>query len=842
MTDISRRDVLKGTIAAAAASMVPSAPADALDRLESLARDGAEAGAAPAPSPLRERLLLDADWRFLLGHAADPGPEFNGGNGNGFNKAGDLFPPSNPHFDASGWQHVDLPHDWAVDLPFVNDPALASWGFKPLGRAYPATSIGWYRKTFTLAESDAGRRISLYFDGVFRDCTVVLNGHFVCRNLSGYAPFSADISDVANYGGDNVLVLRVDASEHEGWFYEGAGIYRHVWLMKTASTHIRQGGVLVTSEITPRGATLRVVTEVGNGDVVTDRGTSVTSSARCRVVATVLDRGNRKVATARSAPFVLDRGGFHEVTLQLDVVNPSLWSPESPTLYTLVSDVERDGVIVDRDETPFGIRTIHFDARDGFLLNGKRVELKGTCNHQDHAGVGAALPDRLQYYRIERLKELGSNAYRTSHNPPTEELLDACDRLGMLVLDETRMFSSSEEGLSQLERMIRRDRNRPSVIAWSIANEEQGDQGTERGARIARAMTQLVRRLDPSRPVTAGMDQQFGLGISTVIDIQGFNYRHEKIDAWRATHPAMPVIGSETGSTVSTRGIYVTDKERGYVPAYDVGAMPWSSTAEAWWSFYDARRWLAGGFVWTGFDYRGEPTPYSWPCINSHFGLLDTCGFAKDNAFYYKAWWGDAPVLHLFPHWNWAGREGEDVEVWCHSNLDRVELFLDGRTLGARTVARDSHVMWKVPYAPGRLEARGFRGTTHVLTDVRETTGVAARIVLRPDRTAIDADGEDVSVVAVDIVDSAGRVVPTALDMVSFTVSGAGRLLGVGNGDPSSHESDRGPARRAFNGHCMAIVQSARAPGVLRVEAAASGLTPATAEITCRPARVRLGA
>lgn len=832
MTDLTRRDVLKGTLAVAAASLIPPRAAHALDRLET-ALPGDAAALASEAAAGRERLLLDADWRFLLGHAADPGPEFNGRNGNGFNKAGDLFPPSNPKFDASSWQRVDLPHDWALDLPFVDDPALTSWGFKPLGRAYPETSIGWYRKTFTLAAADAGRRISLEFDGVFRDCTVVVNGHFAGRNLSGYAPFSVDITDVANYGRENVLVVRVDATEHEGWFYEGAGIYRHVWLVKTAPTHVRQWGTFVTSDVVASGATLSIVTELDN-----DAGVA----ALCRVVSAVQAPDGRTVATSRSRQLSIAPWSPGTVRQQLHVPRPTLWSPETPRLYTLVTTVEREGTVVDRYDTTFGIRTARFDARDGFRLNGKRVELKGTCNHQDHAGVGAALPDRLQYWRIEQLKQLGSNAYRTSHNPPTAELLDACDRLGMLVIDETRMFSSSEEGLSQLSRMIRRDRNRPSVIAWSIANEEQGDQGTDRGARIAGAMTRLAKRLDPSRPVTAAMDQEFGKGISTVVDIQGFNYRHEKIDAWRAAHPAMPVIGSETGSTVSTRGIYETDKERGYVPAYDVGAMPWSSTAEAWWSFYDARRWLAGGFVWTGFDYRGEPTPYGWPCINSHFGLLDTCGFPKDNAYYYKAWWGGAPVLHLFPHWNWAGREGQEIEVWCHSNLDRVELLLDGRSLGTRDVARDSHVMWKVPYAPGRLEARGFRGGNAVLTDVRETTGPSSRIILRPDRAQIAADGEDVSVVAVDIVDSAGRVVPTALDAVTFTVSGAGRLLGVGNGDPSSHESDRGPVRRAFNGHCMAIVQARGEPGVIHVAATANGLGLAAALITCRAAPVRLGA
>ncbi|MFL5563129.1 MAG: sugar-binding domain-containing protein, partial [Gemmatimonadaceae bacterium] len=381
MTDWNRRDVLKTTLAAAAASIVPPNAAELLARAGS-----AVAFDAPATAPVgatRERLLLDADWRFLLGHAGDPGPEFNGGNFNGFNKAGDLYPPSNPKFDASDWQHGNLPHDWAVDLPFVNDPKLASFGFKPVGRSYPDTSIGWYRKTFTLVKEDAGRRISIEFDGVFRDCTVVVNGHFVGRNLSGYAPFRVDISDVASYGGENVLVVRVDATEHEGWFYEGAGIYRHVWLVKTAPLHVRQWGAFVISEPAGNNATLRVATEIDN---------EAASSARCVVVSTVLDAARRTVATARAPLATVDAWSGTTVRQTLHVSNPSLWSLETPSLYTLVTTLERDGHVVDRDETTFGIRTIRFDARDGFLLNGKRVEIKGTCNHQDHAGVGAALP------------------------------------------------------------------------------------------------------------------------------------------------------------------------------------------------------------------------------------------------------------------------------------------------------------------------------------------------------------------------------------------------------------------------------------------------------------------
>ena len=823
--------MLRSGVAAAAASLLPAGRADALETLSDAAL--AAPDDAPATGPVtRERTLLDADWRFLLGHATDPGPEFNAGNGNGFNKAGDLYPPSNPKFDASAWTAVDLPHDWAVDLPFVNDPRVASWGFKPVGRGYPETSVGWYRKTFTLPKEDLGRRVSLEFDGVFRDCTVALNGHLVGRNLSGYAPFAVDITDVATYGGENVLVVRVDATEHEGWFYEGAGIYRHVWLLRTAPLHVARWGTYVRSDVSAGRATLDVATELRNDS---------DADARCVVRSTVLDATGKAVASTLSAPLGIQRWEEATARQRLSVASPALWAPETPNLYTLVTTVERDGAVVDGYETPFGIRTIRWDAKEGFILNGRRVELKGTCNHQDHAGVGAALPDRLQAFRVEQLKAIGCNAYRTSHNPPTAELMDACDRLGVLVLDEARMFNSSEEGLSQLERLIRRDRNRPSVIAWSIANEEWADQAWERGARIAAAMKRLARKLDPSRLVTAAMDQGWkGNGTATVIDVMGFNYHHADTDAWHGAHPKVPAFGSETGSTVSTRGIYETDKARGYVPAYDVGAQPWSSTAEAWWSWYAERRWLAGGFVWTGFDYRGEPTPYGWPCVNSHFGLLDMCGFRKDNAEYYRAWWGAEPMIHLFPHWNWTGREGQEIEVWAHTNLPRVELFLNGKSLGARDVPRNSHATWKVKYEPGAIEVRGADASGRALVARRETTGPAASLALAADRPAIAADGEDVAVVFVEVQDAQRRYMPIAMDEVTFRVSGPARLLGVGNGDPSSHESDRGPVRRAFNGRCMAIVQARREPGTIRIEASAPGLAAASVEVSARPAASRL--
>ena len=736
MRKLTRRDLVKGSLAASVGAwvlppgaVVPPAESDAA---------GPSPG-TPVATVSRERLLLDFNWRFHLGHADDPAKDFGYGGGEEFAKTGEFMrTPSQPSFDVSDWRTVDLPHDWVVELPFQNDESLVSQGFKPVGRGYPATSIGWYRRVFDIPAEDHGRRLGLEFDGVFRDCLVALNGIYLGRNLSGYAPFRFDISDVANYGGSNVLLVRADATEHEGWFYEGAGIYRHAWLVKTAPVHVAPWGAFASAEVHGGAATVTVRTQVEN---------EADAAPVCRVVSTIADPAGKVVARAATPPAKVAAWSGQEFTQRIEVRSPALWSLERPQLYRLTTVIEANGAEVDRLETPFGIRSIRFDPDHGFFLNGERVELKGTCNHQDHAGVGSALPDRLQYYRVERLKGMGCNAYRTSHNPPTPELLDACDRLGMLVLDETRMMASSEEGIGQFSRMIRRDRNHPCVVAWSIGNEEWRVQGLEKGAFIAAAMKRLARQLDPTRLVTEAMNGDWGKGLSAVVDIQGFNYFVGDIDAYHRDHPHQPSLGTETASTVSTRGIYANDAVRGYVSAYDVNFPRWASTAERWWSYYDARPFLAGGFAWTGFDYRGEPTPYQWPCINSHFGILDTCGFPKDNFYYYQAWWGDAPVLHLFPHWNWPGKEGQEIEVWCHTNLERVELFLNGTSQGAQDAKKDTHVMWKVPYAPGVLEARGSKGGQVVLTATRETTAAPAQIQLVADRPRIAADGEDVAVV-----------------------------------------------------------------------------------------------
>ena len=823
----TRRALLKSGIAATATVITPEL-AFASSKGE-VADDPSYQETASTHTPTgssRERLLLDFNWRFHLGSACDVERDFNFGKlarEATFAKSGRAGAVTYQKFDDSAWRSIDLPHDWGVELPFQSTPPLLSdHGAKPLGRDYPETSIGWYRRTITLAPTDAGKRISIEFDGVFREAAVFFNGFYLGTNFSGYAPFSFDVTDFANPGEKNILTLRVDASMSESWYYEGAGIYRHVWLVKTAPVHLARWSHFVQADLKQR---LAAVSISGNVRNETDK------PQYCYLVSSIVSPAGQVVATARSESIQIPPFGQHSLVAKTTIADPVLWSTEphqaEKSLYRAITKVQTGSTPVDHEETTFGIRSLRWDADEGFFLNGKPIKIKGTCNHQDHAGVGTALPDRVQRYRIERLREFGSNGYRTTHNPPTPELMDACDRLGMMVMCETRIFSSSPEGLSELERMVMRFRNHPSIILWAIGNEEQ-EQGSPRGQKIASSMRQRVRELDPTRSVILPMNGSWGEGASTAIDVQGFNYFNGDMDQFHRKFPHQPCVGSEIGSVHCTRGIYENDKTRGYFSAYDENHASYSSTAEGWWKYFLARPWLAGGFVWAGFDYRGEAKPYSWPTIGSHSGIFDACGFPKDNYYYYRAWWGDEPVLHLFPHWNWSGKEGQEIDVWCHSNLDSVELFLNDVSLGSKQVERNSHVAWKVKYTPGAIEVRGQKDGKILLVHKRETTGDPARIVLRADRTRIAADSEDASIVSVELLDHEGRTVPTASNMIKFALSGPGKIIGVGNGDPSCDEFDKAEQRSAFNGLCMAIVQSKRAAGALTLQATSPGIESAS--------------
>ena len=838
MPEITRRELLASGIAFSASPLLErSLWAREIGSISGeLPSSRADGVIAVAP---REQLLFDFGWKFKFGHGTDPSKDLNFGYGQAdFSKTGE-FKFAKADFNDSDWIPVRLPHDWAVALRVVHDDSgtgdsqLRSHGYKPLGRRYPETSVGWYRCEFEIAANDSGRRIWVEFDGAFRDVLVFVNGCFVGRSDNGYVPFRFDLTDFLAYGAKNYIVMRVDASFGDGWFYEGAGVYRHVWLLKTDPVYLGRWESVVRSTVDDGIATLDLSTTVENKKHTTQKA---------KVKWQIFDARGNVVARAETLERPVDPDkseNFHAVA---KVRHPDLWSVDTPNLYSALVTVESEGKASDGERISFGVRTVVFTPDKGFFLNGKPLKIQGMCNHQDHAGVGAALPDRLQWFRLAVLREMGSNAVRTSHNMPTPEWVEACDRMGMMMMCETRQMSSSAEGLRQMEAMIKRYRNSPSVIIWSIGNEENQLQGpmAEQGARIGATMVRKGHQLDPTRLVSAAVNADNRRGVSDAVDVVGFNYHLDFPDPFHKDYPKRPVFGSETSSAVSTRGEYTTDWKRNVVDCYHgVYELP-----ELWWKFYGERSWTAGGFAWTGFDYRGEPTPFGWPSVSSNFGIVDLCGFPKDYFYYYKAWWRPEPSLHLFPHWNWSGKEGTEIPVWVYSNLDEVEVFVNGKTVGAQKVPYLSHLEWKIKYEPGVIEARGSKGGKLVLIEKRETTGVPHSIRLTTDHTEIDADAEDIAVLKVEVLDRQGRPVPTANDKVVFKVSGNGTLIGVGNGDPNCHESDKEPRRSVFNGLAQVIVQSTMEPGTIHVEAtkedsAGPKLMPASLIITTKSVQSR---
>ena len=770
----------------------------------------------------QEKISLDEDWKFHFGHAANVEKDFD------YSKIA-LLHKSNvyattivhPKFVDSTWQKINIPHDWAVELPFVKSEQVEmdSHGYKPVGGAYPETSIGWYRKHFSVDKSKSNKRFELQFDGIYRNAEIWINGFYVGTNFSGYVGNSYDVSDYINFEGDNVLVIRVDATQYEGWFYEGAGIYRHVWLHITDKIFIPQDGIFVYSEVKGKNAEVTIETTIQNNNL---------KNSNSVIYSYITDRNGKILVKTKEQKVNLGIFKNQTVKQHLQLKNPELWSLENPYLYRVVSVLKSGNKIIHQTITRFGIKTIHFDAKEGFFLNGKQLKIQGTNNHQDHAGIGSALPDYMQYYRIKLLKEMGSNAYRASHNAPTPELLEACDSLGMLVVDEQRLLNSSPEYIDQFKRLIKRDRNHPSVFLWSIGNEEQNIQGNEYGKKIAQTLLAIQEDLDPTRTSTYAADMANDFkGINEIIPIRGFNYREYAVADYHKDHPNQPLLGTEMGSTVTTRGIYEKDEIRAYVPDQDITHPWWASKAETWWKLAAENKYWLGGFVWTGFDYRGEPTPYKWPNISSHFGILDVCGFPKNIYYYYKSWWTNEDILHISPHWNWPDKIGKPIDVWVNSNADEVELFLNGKSLGQKTMERNSHLQWNVLYEPGTLEAIAYKKGKKITSKI-ETTEQASQVVIATDKTNLRADGKDVTVINISISDEKGREVPTANNIITFTVSNNAKIIGVGNGDPSSHEPDKCKTnswqRSAFNGKCQVIIQASKNSGEVKFEAKSDGL------------------
>ena len=782
---------------------------------------------------VRQTIRLDKGWKFSFGYAGDPKKDFGCGTEyfNYLTKASSIHNegPYVQKFDDSSWQEIQLPHDWVTTLQYAAE-ASHSHGYKTVGWKYPETSVGWYRKTLKISDEDLGKRLMLRFDGIFRNAQVWFNGFYMGTEPSGYATQIYDITPYVNYGGDNLICVRADASLEEGWFYEGAGIYRDVWLEKSAEVSVAPFGTYVRADLKqkPGNAVLTVRTEVTNSGL---------QKRLYTVDIRLLDAEGHEVMYGKDThPSNLNAKDTREQLSMMVVKDPHLWSPDDPYLYQVEHIVKVDDEVTDVYTTTIGIRDIAFDAERGFLLNGQPLKLKGVNMHQDHAGVGAAIPDALQAWRIRQLKAIGCNAYRASHNPMTPVLLDICDREGMLVIDENRLMGINEEHLRLLERMIKRDRNHPSIILWSNGNEEWGLENTVQGTRVAEAMREYTRLLDPSRPSTVA--NAGGTELIKGLDVVGFNYIVQNdVDNRKAANPSWKIVGTEETTGCGTRGVYFKESgdrsQEGRMVSMnrDTTHHHVENVIERGWKFYAERPWAAGLFYWTGFDYRGEPNPLKYPAHDSEFGIFDYCGFPKDEAYYLKAWWTDQPVLHIFPHWNLAGHEGEEIELWAYSNCDEVELVVNGRKLGRQVMPKNGHLKWKATYQPGKVVAYGYKQGRRIMTQTIETTKPAYKTVLKSDRSSIIADGRDLAVITVEVQDQKGRVVPNACPMLHFTLEGGGRILGAGNGDPmylgADHPMDQNCRQfsiPAFNGLAQILIQSDGSSSSLILNCQSEGL------------------
>jgi beta-galactosidase len=808
-----------------------------------------EASAQTQPSngchETRIRDSFDFGWKFFKGDA--PGAQL-------------------PGFADEGWRNLDLPHDWSIEGPFSEQPDSGTYAHLPTG-------IGWYRKRFRIPQSYNDRKVVIEFGGVYQNSEVWINGQYLGKRPYGYISFCYDLSPHLNFGNDNLIAVKVDnAHQPNCRWYSGSGIYRHTWLLVTNKLHVGCWGTFITTpEVDVNSSLVQVRTRVRN------EGEQV---ARCRLVTRILDdREGREIQTAEAMQDITANGGEYEFVQQVRVDRPGLWSPHNPYLYRVCSTLIEHNQTVDQYDTTFGIRKIEFDADKGFLLNDRQVKLNGVCLHHDGGSVGAAVPERVWERRLEILKAMGCNAIRTSHNPYAAEFMDLCDRLGFLVMDEVfdewkiakgqtpdfgyRLYFDdwSERDVTDF---IHRDRNHPSVVLWSAGN-EVGDQVAPGGARTLKRLIEIFHREDPTRLVTVGCDQIAAEPAAApreflnLLDVVGYNY----VDRWRDraekyysidrhAHPHARVIGTESSGMYGIRGDY----RELFPPNPEETMWGWRSNrwinVERLWKFVRTNDYVSGDFMWTGIDHLGESP---WPAKNAITGVLDTCSFKKDGYYFYQSQWTDKPMVHLFPHWNWVGNEGEFIPVLCYTNCDTVELFLNEKSLGvqgywfpragmqarynnyparnqALCTTSDLHLTWNVPYQPGILKAVGVKDGKTVVTEVITTTGEPARVALAVDRMGILADRRDVAHVTVSILDGQGRLVPTADNQVTFNIQGEGKMIGVDNGNPLSHEDFKSNRRKAFNGLCLAIVQSTGKPGPIQITVTSPELTSSTLTIT----------
>ncbi|GGZ34406.1 beta-galactosidase [Echinicola pacifica] len=750
-------------------------------------------------------------------------------------------------YAVEGWRQLSLPHDWSIEGDFSETHPT-----QPEGGALPA-GIGWYRKTFTLPRESLDLTTWIEFDGVYRNAEVWINGQRLGIRPNGYSSFKYDLTKYLKYGGEvNTLAVRVDnsAQPNSRW-YTGSGIYRNVRMVRTHPIHVDHWGTFVsTPSITDSLAKVALEVRINNKGL---------SHRKLDIISTILDAEGKEVAYTSTYSDL--RGGKDTVLFQdFEIAMPELWSTDRPYLYRVVTQVYAGVQLLDNYETPLGVRFFAFDSKEGFSLNGKKMKILGVCNHHDLGALGAVVNTRAIQRRLEILKEMGVNAIRTAHNPPSPELLNLCDQMGFIVQDEAfdvwkkkKMNADShtfweEWHRRDLEDMILRDRNHPSIMMWSIGNEIR-EQFDSTGLAITRELVSIVKRLDTTRPVTSALTENIPsknyIYQAGVLDLLGFNYKHKDYKDFPKRFPGMPIIATENMSALATRGHYdqpsdiikrwpqaydkplTSGNEDFTVSAYDQVSAYWGSTHEETWKSIKDQDFMSGLFVWTGFDYLGEPIPYPYPARSSYFGIIDLAGFPKDVYYMYQSEWTDKPVLHVFPHWNWE--EGQTVDVWAYySQADEVELFLNGESLGVRQKEGDDlHIMWRVPYEEGTLKAVSRKAGKTILEKEIRTAGEAQKVQLSPDRKSLKADGKDLSFITVSIHDMEGNLVPKASDKVSFEIQGEGTIVGVDNGYQASMEPFKANYRQAYNGKCLVIVQTNEKAGRITLTARAENLQPA---------------
>ncbi|QEM05865.1 DUF4982 domain-containing protein [Mucilaginibacter rubeus] len=772
----------------------------------------------------RQKLDFDKSWRFNLG-AVENGEKTT--------------------LNDSKWRVLNLPHDWSIEGKFSKDnPATPEGGALPGG-------IGWYRKTFTVPATSKGKLVYIDFDGVYQKSDVWINGHHLGFRPNGYISFRYELTPYLNFGGSNVIAVKVDNSvQPNSRWYSGSGIYRHVWLVTTNKIAIDHWGTYVTtSDISDASAKVNVQVQLHNNEV----------SPSLFISTKLYDATGKIVAISKQATLSARvKNAVLTTDNTLTVKNPVLWSVEKPYLYKAVTQVLEGKDVIDEYTTTVGIRYFNFDADKGFSLNGKPMKILGVCNHHDLGSLGAAINNRALERQLQMLKAMGCNGIRTSHNPPAPELLDLCDKMGFIVMDEAfdcwewkkatydYHLYFKEWHKRDLEDQIKRDRNHPSIMIWSIGNEipQQADTSA---LRIAPELAAIVHSLDKTRPLTTANDRPDSTNKiikSGAIDLVGYNYHQFDYAKFHDRYPGKKFIATETTSGLETRGYYEMPsdsirvwppsydkpfvREGNNVSAYDNTRPPWGSTHEMTWKVMKKYDFLSGMFIWTGFDYLGEPTPYSWPSRSSYFGIIDLAGFPKDVYYMYQSEWTNKNVLHIFPHWNW--QPGKMIDIWAYyNNADEVELYLNGKSLGIqKKTGDDLHVMWRVKYEPGTLKAISRKNGKTVFTREIHTAGAPAKIELIADRSQIKADGQDLSFITVKILDKDGNVVPDADNKVNFKIAGDGSIASVDNGDPVSHDPFKADYRKAFHGLALAIVQAKEKAGTITLTASADGLPSST--------------